>query len=156
MTGTILIADDDPCEIHAMQEVLRKAQILNPFFSVNDGAELMAYLQGEGAYGDRTRYPYPAIILLDLEMPQKSGLEVLEWLHAHPEHQELGVIVLTALENIQEIKQAYRLGAHSFLAKPFTAEDFNNLVRGVNGIELESIPDGQSLKFDTRFSRRSD
>ena len=154
MAATILMADDNPCDILEVERVLRKARISNPLCAVRDGLELIAYLQGEGAYGDRILYPYPAIVLLDLKMPRKSGLEVLEWLRTGPEHQELGVIVLTALEDLDELRRAYQLGAHSFLAKPIGVADFHNLATGLKGIALESNPDGQYLKFNTKLFRR--
>ncbi|MBI4657814.1 MAG: hypothetical protein HY735_03005 [Verrucomicrobia bacterium] len=74
MRKVILIADDDPDDQEAIKRVLVKANVLNPVHCVSDGAEAISYLGGEGRYGDRTEYPHPAVLLLDLAMPSKTGL----------------------------------------------------------------------------------
>lgn len=147
----ILIADDDPADVELTKHVIRKANVLNEVHSVRDGAEAIAYLSGDGIYRDRSRYPYPEILLLDLRMPKVSGMEVLEWIRARPEHREVGIIVLSALEYIREVTRAYQLGAHSFLVKPLRLEEFLNLLSGLKGIRLKPEGEGRYLDFDTSF-----
>jgi CheY-like chemotaxis protein len=151
----ILIAEDDPSDREAIERALRKANIVNEMRSVHDGAQTIAYLQGEGIYADRTNYPYPELLLLDLRMPRVSGLDVLGWIRAHSQHHELGVIVLTGEEDIRELNRAYALGANSFLTKPLLMEELLNLLTRHQGIRLEPFEEGRHLNFDTGFFRKS-
>lgn len=148
MTKPILIADDDLADITAIERALEKAQVINPVYSVRDGAEVIAYLEGEGMYADRAAYPYPVLLFLDIKMPKLTGLEVLDWIRSHARHQELGIIILTAMENMRDVRQAYQLGAHSFLIKPVSVEELLTL-GNVKGIRLQSQGDGNCVDFDT-------
>lgn len=144
----ILIADDNLGDVLAIKLVLTEAKITNPLHSVEGGDEAIAYLAGEGQYADRSAYPYPVVLLLDLRMPEKSGLEVLEWIRIHAEHQRPRVIAVTGVSNLQEVRQAYQLGAHSFLVKPLSAVDFMSLANGLTGLRVESTSEGCRLDFD--------
>jgi CheY-like chemotaxis protein len=150
----ILLADDDLSDIQAIQRTFKNAAVLNTLHAVHDGVEAIAYLQGQGIYADRNCYPYPGILLLDLKMPKKSGLEVLRWIRDHQNHEELGVIVLTAVDEVRQLREAYQLGAHSFLVKPLTVEELLNLVHGLSEIRLQSEGQGNYLDFDTSFINR--
>jgi len=72
---TILLAEDDPNKVLLIKRGFTKANISNPIQIVSDGEEAMDYLAGEGSYSDRRRYPLPALILLDLKLPRRSGSE---------------------------------------------------------------------------------
>ena len=135
---TILLAEDSQTDASLVKQYFRKAGILNSFQDVDDGAKTIDYLAGNGIYSDRARYPFPILLLLDLNMPRKSGWEVLEWLHHHPPSEPLGIVVLTGEKNIQIMNRAYKLGAHSFLVKPLQFEDFVNLIKCVREIQLDS------------------
>jgi CheY-like chemotaxis protein len=151
---TILIADDEPDDIAMMRRVFQRAKIINPLQAVRDGREAIAYLAGEGIYSDRKSHPFPILLFLDLKMPNKSGLDVLEWIQAHNVHPLLGIIVFTAGNKVTEIKEAYQLGAHSFLVKPLVIEDFMNLVNGLKGLRLATGDQGSHLDFDTTFIQK--
>jgi CheY-like chemotaxis protein len=144
----ILIADDNPADIVFVKLVLNEANVLNPIRSVESGDKTISYLKGEGNYADRNLYPFPMLVFLDLKMPKTSGTEVLEWFRFQPEYQEVGIVAITGVHNLQEVRQAYQLGAHSFLIKPFWKEDLMNLLNGLKGIRLESRPGGYYLDFD--------
>lgn len=146
----ILIADDDPSDAEALQRIIRETGISNPLHAFHDGKEVIDYLAGTGSYSDRVRFPAPAFLFLDLIMPLKSGLDVLRWIREQPEveHRFLGIVVMTGMGNVAEIREAYLLGAHSFLVKPVRKEDFMNLVHGMKGIRLDPGAAGRQMRFD--------
>lgn len=114
----ILIAEDDENDVIILERALRQAGFTNPFHVCRDGTEVVAYLCGEGEYTDRKRYPFPRMLVTDLKMPKMDGLEVLKWLHDHPECNVIPRVVLTASRQISDIQEAYKLGVNSYLVKP--------------------------------------
>jgi CheY-like chemotaxis protein len=103
----------------------KQAGIAGEFHIVQDGEEAIEYLLGLGKYADRIKFPCPSLIILDLKMPRKTGLEVLQWLQMHSELQIVPTIVLTASMIPEDIKEAYHLGANTYFVKP---SSFANLV----------------------------
>ncbi|MEO6035484.1 MAG: response regulator [Verrucomicrobiota bacterium] len=92
------------------------------------GQEAVDYLAGVGKYEDRAKHPLPSLIFLDLKLPFKHGLEVLQWIREQPFLDLVLVIVLTSSSEQRDIQQAYRLGARSFLVKPPATEMFLELM----------------------------
>jgi CheY-like chemotaxis protein len=99
--------------------------------AVHSGEEFMAYLQGQDGFSDRTEFPYPILVLLDLKMGGLDGFDVLRWLRDNPPHNYVPVIVLTVSGEVQLVKRAYALGARSFLTKPLGANELRNAVCGL-------------------------
>ena|SRR5437899_3358273 len=120
--NVILLAEDDGVDVLLTRRAFTKAGLRNPLHVVSDGVEALAYLSGEGQYADRSQHPLPVLLLLDLKMPHKNGLEVLEWIRDQPELSDLRVVVLTGSDQPQDIQDAYRLGATSYLTKPLVVE----------------------------------
>ncbi len=120
---TVLVADDDENDVKLLKRAFLKAGIDVSISSVRDGEEAMEYLQGEKQFADRSAFPVPVMMLLDLKMPRADGFEVLEWLRAQARLKRLLVVVMTSSDEPQDIDRAYDLGANSFLKKPsdFTA-----------------------------------
>jgi CheY-like chemotaxis protein len=114
----ILLADDDENDVLLIARALEKSRLANPIQVVHDGDEVIAYLSGEGKYADRARYPFPALLLLDLKMPRKSGFEVIRSIRANPAWKRLLIVVLTSSSLHPDINRAYELGANSYLVKP--------------------------------------
>jgi len=123
--AVVLIAEDEEDYILLLKKAFTEAKVPNPLFVVSTGSEMMQYLKGEGKYSNRIEYPLPDLLLLDLKLPGFNGLEILGWLRSHPGLSALRVIVLTSSEQMKDINDAYRLGANSFLVKPY---DFTDLV----------------------------
>ena len=118
-TQTILLVEDNPVDILLMQRAFRNETFANTSLQiVRDGDAAVFYLNGDGEYSDRDRYPLPAIILLDLKLPRRSGHEVLVWLKQQPELKRLPVVMLTSSRQTLDVKRAYDLGANSYLVKP--------------------------------------
>ncbi len=126
---TILLVDDSENDLYLMRAAFKKAEFNCPLQEAHDGEEAIAYLDGEGQYRDRAKFPLPAVILLDLNMPMKNGFDVLDWMRVQPRFKRLSVIVLSASERPQDVEQAFDLGAHSYLVKPRTLEDLTAMIR---------------------------
>src|ERR1051326_8590666 len=84
MSKRVLIAEDDPSDVFLLKRAFALAQIPATLHFVRDGQEAIDYLEGEAAYNDRTAYPLPDLMLLDLKMPKLNGFDVLSWLRRRP------------------------------------------------------------------------
>src|SRR3954468_16630522 len=114
----ILYAEDEPDDVFFMQRAFRQAGIEHPLLAVRDGAEAIAYLSGKGKYSNRDAYPLPRLVLLDLNMPESSGFDVLNWIRSTPAVSTLPVLVLTSSSHPSDIERASLLGANGYLVKP--------------------------------------
>src|SRR5688572_28368951 len=94
--GAILLVEDNEDDVFLMQRALKVARITNPLFVAEDGQQAVDYLAGAGRYTDRTRFPIPAIVFLDLKLPVLRGHEVLAWIRKQPHLENLVVVVLTS------------------------------------------------------------
>ena len=117
---TILIADDDSDDCLLVKRALKQSRLYNELRFVGDGEELLDYLYQRGAYAEPGTAPRPGLILLDLNMPRKSGREALAEIKADPQLRTIPVVVLTTSSADEEIYRSYQLGANSFITKPVT------------------------------------
>jgi CheY-like chemotaxis protein len=128
----VLVAEDNPDDALLLRRALDRAGIRSRLKIVNDGEELLLYLQGRGAYANRESCPVPSLIILDLKMPRKGGLEVLEWLNENRDLAVVPTIVLSASNLEEDVRSAYHLGANTFFLKPST---FDELVETMKMVE---------------------
>jgi len=98
---------------------------------VSNGDEAVGYLSGESPYADRGRFPFPVLVLLDLKLPRRSGLEVLAWIRGQPGLKRLPAVVLTSSKESVDINRAYDLGANSYLVKPVGFDSLLDLVKSL-------------------------
>ncbi|WP_250121884.1 response regulator [Chroococcidiopsis sp. CCMEE 29] len=129
---TILLVEDDPNDVFLIQRAFRRINLANPIQVVQDGEAAVLYLSGQEPYADRDRYPFPILVLLDLKLPRRSGLEVLEWLRQQPKLKRLPVVVLTSSRENSDLNRAYDLGANSYLVKPVAFDGLLEMVRSLN------------------------
>jgi CheY-like chemotaxis protein len=129
MTRPILLAEDFEADALTVQRLLKKAGVANPILIVPDGGEAIAYLNNDGPFRDRQKFPLPGVLLLDLKLPNKTGFEVLEWCRVQPHLKDLFIVVLSGHYEVREVNQAYQLGAHRFLTKPANQEDILNAIK---------------------------
>lgn len=127
----VLLVEDSSDDALLIQRAFRKAALAAPT-RVEDGEAALAYLAGEGRYADRAAHPIPALVLLDLKLPRKSGLEVLEWLRAQSTLRRLPVVMLTSSRETGDIARAYDLGANSYLVKPVAYEDLARMIAALD------------------------
>lgn len=137
----VLLVDDSENDLILMRIAFKKAGFGNPPQEAHNGEEAIAYLQGEGAFGDRLKFPLPTVMLLDLNMPMKDGFDVLDWLRAQPWLKHLPVFVLSASMQSEDVARAFAAGASSFLVKPGTMEELIRLVGSLKGwLEFNHYP----------------
>ncbi|HQL77447.1 MAG TPA: response regulator [Verrucomicrobiota bacterium] len=126
----VLLAEDDPNDVLFLRRAFEENQVLNPLQVVSNGEEAIQYLAGEGRFADRAAHPFPALFLLDLKMPVKDGLEVLRWLHQHPEiPSKLPVVVLSSTELPNETQMAYAMDIQACIVKPLSFSELREKVR---------------------------
>ena len=92
---TILLVEDYEDDVFAMERALAEAKITNPLQVVTDGQQALDYLSGMGQYSNRTQYPLPFIVFLDLKLPFIDGFEILGWIRQQAALNSIMVIVLT-------------------------------------------------------------
>jgi CheY-like chemotaxis protein len=119
----VLLVDDDPDDLFFMQNALQRAGIPYLIKTVSSGLECIDYLVGDPPFDDRQLYPFPTLLLLDINMPGMDGFEVLDRIRRNPQFAKLPVAMLTRSDDIPDVNRAYRLGANSFLVK---SADFTN------------------------------
>lgn len=117
----ILLIENDPAMAQLIKEACREADLLEQIFSVPNGDDALAYLRREPQYANK---PYPDLILLDLHLPKKSGLEVLSEIKANPKLCSTPVIVVSGHVDPDEIRKAYELHASCYVRKPDNLDDF--------------------------------
>jgi CheY-like chemotaxis protein len=120
----ILIVEDNPNDLELALRALKKGNIVNPIFSVGDGAEALDFLFGEGAYAGRDTAQVPKVILLDLKLPKVDGLEVLRRVKGDERTKIIPVVVLTSSREESDLIESYRLGVNSYIVKPVEFERF--------------------------------
>lgn len=129
----ILLVEDNPDDVLLVRRAVKKAALAVALQVVEDGDEAVAYLGGSGRYGERARHPLPDLVLLDLKLPKRSGLEVLRWVRSQSALDTTPVVVLTSSGEDEDVQRAYALGANSYLQKPVA---FNGLVHLLGVLDL--------------------
>ena len=138
---TILLVDDSTEDIFLMRTAFEKAEFNSQLQEVHSGEEAIAYLKGEGAYGDRNKHPLPSVMLLDLNMPMKNGFDVLSWVRSQPEFKRLSITILTASMRPEDVERAFDLGANSYLVKPSNLDALASMIRCLRDwIQINHFP----------------
>src|SRR4051794_28721927 len=109
--GTVLLVEDDEHDVFLLRHGFTESGVPNPIQVVHNGLEAADYLEGEGKFANRSLYPMPSLLLLDLKMPRMDGFEVLGWLHTRPDLNSIAVVVLSSSERAIDIQMAHQLQA---------------------------------------------
>jgi CheY-like chemotaxis protein len=125
----ILYAEDEENDVFFLQYAFEAAGSCHTLKAVPDGEEAIEYLAGQGPFADRKRHPLPVLVLLDINMPKKSGLEVLKWIREQPPLKSLPVLMLTSSSRPEDREKARALGADDYLIKPSDPLKLVELVR---------------------------
>jgi two-component system, response regulator len=129
----ILLVEDNPDDEALTLRALKKSNILNNVIVARDGVEALDYLFGTGAHEGRNTSVQPQVVLLDLNLPRISGLEVLRRLRADERTKLTPVVVLTSSKEEEDMLASYSLGANSYVRKPV---DFGDFAKAINNLGL--------------------
>jgi CheY-like chemotaxis protein len=125
----LLIVDDDENDRFLLEHAFRKLNVGYQIQPLQNGGEALALIKGEGIYADRKAYPFPSFILTDLKMPGGDGFEILSYLKQHPEILIVPVVMLSGSDDPDDVRQAYSLGASSFIVKPHGVDGLEGIVQ---------------------------
>ena len=132
----ILMVEDNPGDVRLTVEALKEGKIRNNFNTVADGAEALAYLRRQGPYAEKCR---PDLILLDLNLPKKSGPEVLAEIKEDPDLRRIPVVILTVSKAEQDILKTYNLHANCYITKPVELDQFLEVVKSIENFWLTVV-----------------
>jgi CheY-like chemotaxis protein len=135
----VLLVEDDPGDVVIAREALRANRLKSKLNVVPDGIEAMKYLRRENGYADAER---PDLILLDLNLPGKSGYEVLAELKTDPKLRKIPVVILTTSGAVEDVEQSYDLHANLFVTKPVDFDHFTDVVKQIDDffLTVASLP----------------
>jgi CheY-like chemotaxis protein len=155
---TILLGEDYEDDVYFFTRALRQ---VDPDCSVRvvvTGLQVIDYLSGSGLYANRKFFPLPSIVILDLKLPCRTGLEVLEWIRTHSQFHSLPVLMLSNSNLTADIDQAFALAINSYFVKPSTVEGFTEMLWGIYrywfklgsfpGVSVVSEVEGRILESD--------
>jgi len=132
----ILMVEDNLGDVRLTQEALSEGKVRNHLYVVADGVEAMAFLRREGQHAHA---PQPDLILLDLNLPKKSGPEVLAEIKADPELRRIPVVILTVSKAEEDVLKSYNLHANCYITKPVNLDQFLEVVKSIEDFWLTVV-----------------
>lgn len=132
----VLVVEDSPADVRLTREALKDARVRNNISVAVDGVDALNFLHRRGRHADA---PAPDLILLDLNLPRKDGLEVLQEIKADDYLRRIPVVVLTTSQADQDILRSYQLNANAYVTKPVDLEQFLEVVKSIEGFWLQVV-----------------
>ncbi len=132
----IMLVEDSPSDADLAVETLSESKVLNNLHLVEDGVEALAFLRREGVHANA---PRPDVILLDLNLPKKNGLEVLREIKSDPQLMRIPVVILTTSAAEEDILKSYSLHANCYITKPVDFQQFTKVVRLIEDFWLAVV-----------------
>ena len=132
----VLLVEDSPGDVALTVEALREARVETKLHVVRNGEDALSFLSREGAYAEA---PKPDLVLLDLNLPRKSGREVLAEMKADERLRRIPVVILSTSTNEDDVAAAYDLAANCYVAKPVDLDEFVNVIRAIDDFWLSFV-----------------
>ena len=132
----ILLVEDNPGDARLTLEAFKEGRVLNRLTVMKDGVEALAYLRRQGAYASAR---VPDLILLDLNLPRKSGREVLMEIKGDERLKTIPVVVLTTSADEQDVARAYSQHANCYITKPVDLDQFLGVIRSIENFWLTLV-----------------
>ncbi len=120
----VLLVEDNENDAEMTMRALKKANLLNKLYWVQDGVEALDFIRCKGPFESRDPQPRLKLILLDLKMPRLNGLDVLRELKSSEHTQSIPVVVMTSSDQDRDVAESYRLGVNGFVTKPVQFASF--------------------------------
>lgn len=133
----IYMVEDNPGDIRLTQEILKQSKILSNLRVAYDGEEALTYLMSLDESLETE--PIPHVILLDLNLPKKSGTDVLTVLKQHDKLKRIPVVILTSSDSEQDVTTCYSLHANSYITKPVDFDDYSNVINSLQKFWTEVV-----------------
>jgi two-component system, response regulator len=124
----ILLVEDNPDDVELTIRALKKHNIANNLFVVNDGEEALDFIFAQGKYSERNFLNFPKVVFLDLKLPKVDGIEVLKAIKSNEETKSIPVVVMTTSQEERDIIDSYKFGVNSYITKPINFEKFVDIV----------------------------
>lgn len=125
----ILLVEDNPDHAELVRRGLEHFEITNLLYHVEDGEAALDYIFGHGGYANRTQFPAPDLVLLDLRLPRVDGIEVLRRVKSHPTLHSTRMVILTTSDAERDVAAAYQYHANSFVTKPVDFQRLSQLIK---------------------------
>lgn len=132
----VLLVEDDPGDVLMTREAFEHHKIRNSLHVVGDGEQAMLFLRKQGAYA---QVPTPGLILLDLNLPRRNGLEVLAELKADQDLLSIPVVILTTSQAQEDVLRSYSLHANAYISKPVDFDKFTGVIRQIDDFFLTLV-----------------
>lgn len=132
----VLLVEDDEGDVLMTREALDEGKVFNRLNVVGDGVEALAYLRREKPYAEVTR---PDLVLLDLNLPKRDGLQVLEEVKADPDLRRIPIVVLTTSEAEEDVLRSYDLHANAYVTKPVDFDRFVEVIRQIDDFFISVV-----------------
>jgi CheY-like chemotaxis protein len=145
--NAILLVEDCSEDASLVQMAFKRWGIANPIMVVPDGEHAVDYLSGNGKYADREQFPLPCLALLDLNLPQMSGFDVLEWLRSRHQFADLHVVVLSGTKDPTHFDKAHALGANACVVKTNDLAALQELIQHLNYFSLASDYNNSAVEW---------
>lgn len=120
----ILLVEDNPRDAELTIRALKKKNLANNLFHVEDGVDALDFLFARGKFSGRDMSEAPKVVLLDLKLPRINGLQVLREIKADPRTMSIPIVIVTSSVEDPDVKMAYQLGANSYVLKPVQFDSF--------------------------------
>ncbi len=143
----VLYAEDDENDVYFMERAFNEMGARGDLRVVCNGQLATEYLAGTGAFGSREEFPLPGLLLLDVKMPEMSGLEVLSWVRQRPEFKRLTVVMFTSSTQPADVEYCAAHGADAYLVKPSQAGHLSELMPLVLAARTTEVEGGRRLEI---------
>ena len=130
--GIIFLLENSTDYLFSLDQTFRAAQVNNPLRVARYGNEAILYLKGVGIYGDRVHYPLPSLVIIDLTIPDGSGMAVLGWIRRQPEFNDIPVLILVDPAQGRFVQEAFDRGANAYFLK---RDDLRGLAEVIKSLE---------------------
>jgi len=127
----VLAVEDDEADAQFIDRVARQSPLVQSVRVLRGAEETQSYLTGRAPFADRSQFPLPNLVLLDLKLRRISGLELLRWIRQHPTLRSLSVVVLSGTARETDLNRAYELGIEAYIVKPVGLKEFSTTLTGV-------------------------